>query len=157
MNERIAHPLTVDPAAYDTDAVAWSVAQAEHLRARRFDQVDWAHVIEEIESLGNGLRTQLYSRMSGLIEHLIKLEVSRLADPRRQWILSVAEQRRRIARLVAKNPSLRAELETAFAEEWAAGAAMARAGLEDFDAELIPDAPSFTLADALDPDFIPEQ
>ncbi len=148
---------TTADSLYEADFVAWTEAQAGLIRQRRLDELDLENIVEEIEDLGKNLRDQLDRRMSLLIEHLLKLEVSRLHDPRRQWILSVSEQRRRIERLLARNPSLRASLPDVFAEEWPAGAEMARAGLEAYDRDMVPDAPGFTLADALDPTFIPEQ
>lgn len=33
---------------YDRDLYSWAAEQAELLRLRRFDQVDWPNVIEEI-------------------------------------------------------------------------------------------------------------
>lgn len=48
---------------YDTDFVEWAAATAELLRERRFDDVDWEHLIEEIVSLGqsdeHAVRSQL--------------------------------------------------------------------------------------------------
>ena len=58
---------------------------------------------------------------------------------------------------MAKNPSLLPSLPDIFADEWKSGAEMARAGLDDYERDMVPDTPSFELSDALDPSFIPEQ
>lgn len=156
MNEHVPLGAPADD-LYEADFAAWSFRQAELVRGRRFDELDIENIAEEIESLGRNLRRELYRRMARLIEHLIKLEVSRLHDPRRQWILSVAEQRRQIDELIVDNSSLKPKLPEVFEKAWKHGAEMARGGLEAFDHDMVPDAPSFTLADALDPTFLPEQ
>ena len=157
MNEHVVLKSPSSGSLYEVDFVAWSEMQAELIRQRRFDELDLENIAEEIEDLGKNRRDQLETRMSRLIEHLLKLDVSRLSDPRRQWILSVKEQRRRIEKLIVKNPSLRPSLPEVFADEWESGAEMARAGLDEYDRDLVPDEPSFELSDALDPNFIPEQ
>lgn len=157
MNEHVALKRPLADNLYEADFHEWSRAQAELIRQGRFDELDLENIAEEIESLGKSRRSELRRRMGRLIEHLIKLDASRLYDPRRQWILSVAEQRRRIGELVEENPSLRPTLQAVFDDQWSYGVEMAKAGLEEFDHEMISDQPSFELADALDPKFIPEQ
>lgn len=43
---------------YDTDILAWSLSQAARLRrvaaGERVNDIDWAHVIEEVEDVGKG-------------------------------------------------------------------------------------------------------
>ncbi len=157
MNEHVSFEKPGADSLYEADFAAWSFHQAELVRERRFDELDIENIAEEIEGLGRNRRQELYRRMARLIEHLIKLDASRLYDPRCQWILTVAEQRRQIDELVVDNPSLRPKLPELFGRAWSHGAEMARGGLEEFDHEMIAAAPSFTLADALDPTFIPEQ
>ncbi len=69
--------------------------------------------------------------------------------------LTIAEQRRRIAKLLRKNLSLKAELEEAFkdAYEDARHSAMLETGL---DLATFPEESPFTLAQTLDGDFLPE-
>ncbi len=60
---------------YDTDLVVWSHHQADLLRRmgageRVNDQVDWANVAEEIESLGNSDRRDLSSQIQTILRHL---------------------------------------------------------------------------------------
>ena len=157
MNEHVALKRPPADDLYEADFYAWSFAQAELIRQRRFDELDLENIAEEIESLGKNRRSELRRRMGRLIEHLIKLAVSRDYDPRRQWILSVDEQRDRIAELIEDNPSLRPQLPIVFNKAWPRAADMARAGLEEYDHEMISKSPSFGVEEALDPKFIPEQ
>ena len=156
MNEHAVLRPDAATGGYDDDFFAWTQAQAALLRGGRLDAIDIANIAEEIESLGKSRRRELYRRMLRLLEHLIKLDVSTLYDPRRQWILSVSEQRRQLAQIVEENPSLRPVLGEAFEREWPHAAALARGGLEEFDHDMVPDRPSFGLGDALDENFIPE-
>jgi hypothetical protein len=57
---------------YDTDFYTWTQAQAALLRAKDWTQVDWGHLIEEIESLGDQYRHALQSHLRVLLWHLLK-------------------------------------------------------------------------------------
>lgn len=102
---------------YDRDFYAWTAEQAELLRAGRAAELDWPNLAEEIESVGNSLQDQLISRLGVLLAHLLKWQF----QPERRgnsWRLTIAEQRRRIERLLRKNPSLKHELAESFAEAY---------------------------------------
>ena len=95
---------------YDRDVYAWSKAQADLLRARRFDEVDLEHLIEEIEDVGASLGRSVRNRMITIIEHLLKLQHAPATDPRPGWRQTVRTQRVKLRR--ALTPTLRRELET---------------------------------------------
>jgi hypothetical protein len=78
---------------YEKDIYAWSKAQADLLRARRFENLDLEHLIEEIEDLGESLYRSARSRIRTIIEHLLKLEHSPARDPRAGWVETVMTQR----------------------------------------------------------------
>jgi hypothetical protein len=102
--------------AYDTDALAWSEQQAGLLRRRASGELindsdlDWPHIAEEIESLGQSERYRLSSHIGTVIEHLIKLEASPANDPRNGWKASVRNARRGIRHCLKASPSLRHEI-----------------------------------------------
>ncbi|MBN9511709.1 MAG: DUF29 family protein [Alphaproteobacteria bacterium] len=78
----------MDGALYDSDFYAWTREQAAALRAaaataRTNLPIDWNRVAEEIESLGNAEQRDLASRLGTIIEHLLKLQLSTSAGPRR--------------------------------------------------------------------------
>lgn len=102
---------------YDRDFYAWTTEQAELLRAGRAAELDWSNIAEEIESVGNSLQDQLTSRLGVLLAHLLKWQF----QPERRgnsWRLTIAEQRRRIDRLLRKNPSLKHDLAEALSEAY---------------------------------------
>ncbi|MGK7930683.1 MAG: DUF29 family protein [Microcystaceae cyanobacterium] len=57
---------------YASDYYTWTKEQVHLIKNRRFEQVDWVNLIEEIEDLANS-RENALERYSGLIlEHLLK-------------------------------------------------------------------------------------
>jgi hypothetical protein len=97
---------------YDEDIVLWSERQGELLRRRAAGEfindteLDWPNIAEEIEAVGRAEQDQLTNRLAVLLAHMLKW---RLQPDRRgnSWRLTILEQRRRAARLVSRNPSLR--------------------------------------------------
>ena len=97
---------------YETDFYAWVQEQALLLEQGRFDALDLDHLIEELELMAGSTQGQLYDRLIVLLAHLLKLEMAAALLPgvyeraNRGWRLTCAEQRRRLARLLRRNPSL---------------------------------------------------
>ena len=62
---------------YDTDILAWSKAQAERLRrvaaGERVNDLDWAHVIEEVEDVGKSQLSAVTSNLANAIAHALKV------------------------------------------------------------------------------------
>lgn len=102
---------------YDRDFHAWANEQATLLREGRVADADLEHIAEEIASLGRGERRELVSRLTILMVHLLKWE-HQPARRGRSWMLSVREQRRKIARHMRDNPSLKATISDAVTDAW---------------------------------------
>jgi Domain of unknown function DUF29 len=91
---------------YETDIAAWAESQADALRRRAFNEIDWDNVAEEIEDVAGWYKDQIESRLSVLCEHLLKWQF----QPEMRsgsWRGSIVEARDRIASLVRKSLSLR--------------------------------------------------
>jgi len=97
------------PDPYTSDIVAWATQQAALLKARRFSEVDWEQVIEEIEDVAGRHRDELLGRMTTMIEHWLKLEFSPATDPRRGWIATLSREGDEIRDLLQRFPSLRTD------------------------------------------------
>jgi hypothetical protein len=70
---------------YETDFYAWTQEQAKLLRASRPNSVDWEHLAEEIEDLGNaGVRTVL-SQLRNLLSHMLMVAYSTDEGLIRHW------------------------------------------------------------------------
>ena len=72
--------------------------------------MDWENVAEEIEDLGKSTAHQLESRLTTIIEHLLKLRHSPAGEPRAGWMGTVARGRAQAENLIEESPSLRAKL-----------------------------------------------
>ncbi len=87
------------------------------LRAGKLPAADVAHIAEEIESLGRSERNQLTNRLAELLAHLLKWQFQPGLRGN-SWRLTIREQRRRAARLLAQNPSLGAVLDAILADAY---------------------------------------
>lgn len=155
MNELISPRTLGDPSGYDADFHAWTMAQVELLRARRFDLADLDNIIEEIESLGNEQPREIGSRLRIIGAHLLKLLYSVDEYPRRGWRETVVTQRSDLRDLLENSPSLRRRVPELFAKRWSDMRKLAAAGLSDSQAATLPAEPPFTWEQALDEDWLP--
>lgn len=138
---------------YDTDPYTWAMRQADALRRRSANEVDWENVAEEIESVGKSEARELLSRYAVLLTHLLKWHY----QPDRRsasWEITIKGQRKMAARHLAKNPGLKPYQDELFADAYleAQTAAALETGLP---LETFPEASPVTLAQAMDPDFWP--
>ena len=122
---RPAEQLEPGP-GYDEDFVLWTERQAALIRAGRFDQVDWDHVAEEIESLGASDRRELGHRLEVLMMHLLKWQIQPIHRSR-SWRSTLRVQRSRIERLLKQSPSLRRQVAALSKEHYASARDMASA------------------------------
>jgi hypothetical protein len=139
--------------SYDMDYAAWAFEQVALLRAGRLEDVDIAHIAEEIEDVGTAQYHSLNSRMRVLIEHLLKWR----SQPGRRgdsWRTTIDNQREEIAALLEESPSLSRRLDD---EEWlsrvwkrAQRGAQRQTGI-DMPAHWI-----WTVQQVLDVDFLPD-
>ena len=140
---------------YESDFYGWTQEQSKLLRAGRFTEVDTEHLIEEIEAMGRSERQQLTRRLEILLTHLLKWRYQ--PDFRgRSWQLTILEQRRRIAKLLAANPSLQAELDACFLDAYddARFSAMKETGLP---LNIFPEIPEVDLSNALSLEYWPDE
>ena len=103
---------------YEEDFYAWTRDQAAALR-RLADQrwngpLDLLHLAEEVEDLGSEQQWAVESQLERIIEHLLKLEHSPSAGPRRQWMISVNNARGEVGRRLT--PTIRNHVEPALSD-----------------------------------------
>jgi Domain of unknown function DUF29 len=92
---------------YDDDFYAWIQHQATLLRAAKWQELDYANLAEEIESLGRSDRRQLKHRLEVLIMHLLKWQYQPEHRERGQsWSSTIREQRNRIHDLLEDSSQL---------------------------------------------------
>ena len=97
------------PTAYETDFYGWTQDQIKALKNRCIDDIDFDHLIEELESMGASERRELVSRLAVLMMHLLKWRYQ--PDRRgKSWEFTIKEQRRKIPKHLQENPSLKPRL-----------------------------------------------
>ena len=74
---------------YDRDVLAWSEYQADLLRrmarGERANELDWAHVIEEIEDVGLSELHAVESYLEPVLVHLLKIRTWPDDDAANHW------------------------------------------------------------------------
>lgn len=139
---------------YRKDFHAWCFNQANLIREKKFDELDIENLIEEVEDVGKSLESELENRLAILISHLLKWKF----QPERRsksWEFTIREQRKRVMRLLIKNPSLKSKEDEAF--EYSYSDAVIRAEKETkLDIDIFSDQMPFNQEDVLKEGWLPE-
>lgn len=117
---------------YEDDLYSWVKEQVELLHAGRLGEIDAINIAEELSDVGNEQLDKLESALAVLTQHLLKWDYQ--PDLRsRSWQLTIREQRRRVERVLRKNPGLKAKLQDAMDDAYADGRdrALDETGLAD--------------------------
>jgi Domain of unknown function DUF29 len=136
---------------YEDDIATWAARQADLLRRRASNELDWDHLAEEIEDVAQRQKDQIESRLAIACEHLLKWEFQP-ARRSNSWRGSIVEARNRIARVQRRVPSLEPYPATVLSDAYRDGRekAEAEAGLLD-----LPEACPWTIEQVLDRSFWP--
>jgi Domain of unknown function DUF29 len=94
-----------DGSLYDDDFYAWTQEQAELLRrgGAGANRLDVELIAEEIEDLGKSELHACQSLCEHIIEHLLKLEYSGLAEPVEHWQDEIVEWRVQLGRKLTRS------------------------------------------------------
>jgi hypothetical protein len=89
-----AYIPTMPDDLYDRDTLAWSERQADLLRrvarGERVNDVDWEHVVEEIEDVGLSQLTAVHAYLRQMLAHLLQLQGWPDADACHHWRNEIA-------------------------------------------------------------------
>jgi len=102
-------------ARYEDDLYGWAEAQIALLKAGRLTEVDAGNIAEELADVGHDQYDKLESALGILMMHLLKWD-HQPTHRSRSWVNTVHEQRKRIARVLRKNPSLKSRIPEATEE-----------------------------------------
>jgi hypothetical protein len=91
---------------YETDFAIWIEQTAAALKDRRLEHIDWQNLIEEVESLGKSQKRELESRLTTLLEHLLKRCFVAMPDCYGCWINTITREQQELLRLLRDSPSL---------------------------------------------------
>lgn len=103
---------------YDRDFLLWTEDTVAKLRLGDFQELDLEHVIEEIESLGISQKKELLSRLTTLLEYILKHLYIPMPNDYNGWERTIREQRRGIRVLLDQMPSLRNFWDGFFDKAW---------------------------------------
>ena len=144
---KIARPL------YDADPHAWYEEQASLLRDGRLDDLDAAHLIEELEDLGRSERDRLFSSLRLILTHLLKWR-HQPERRTRSWTVTIERERVNVDVWLTRSPSLKSRLPSEYAQAWRAARrdAAVETGLPP---PAFPEDCPFTLEQALEPGWLP--
>jgi Domain of unknown function DUF29 len=141
---------------YDEDFYVWARNQAGLLRDKRFDELDLANLIEEVEDLAGALERSVRSRARTIMEHLLKLQHSPAQEPRLGWRATIRTQRSELLNDVT--PSLRRHLADTLPDLYARARHDAEGSLRDHGeqdaADALPATCPYTL-DQITGDWLP--
>ena len=138
---------------YTEDFHAWALQNAQLLREGRLNDIDIDNIAEELEDMGGSKERELESRLGVLLAHLLKW----VCQPERRgnsWQATIEEQRRRIERLLRKNPSLKSKLAECFCDAYG-DARLIAVRETGFNKNSFPGDCPFTLAQTLDDAYWP--
>jgi len=145
----------MQPSLYDQDLYAWAMRSARLLRERRLEELEWDHLAEELEVMGNSELRALESRLTILLAHLLTWQ----CQPGRRsksWQRTLIEQRKRIDRLLRDSPSLKPKLADALDDAYDSALRLT-ADETGIDETRFPAACPYTLEQALETDFYPDE
>ncbi len=138
----------------DQDFTLWTRQQADLLRQGQWNELDATNIAEELEDMGSSRERELESRLGVLLAHLLKWQY----QPERRgksWRSTIKEQRQRIARLLDKNPSLKAQLAETLTNSYS-DAVLIAVRETPFDEEDFPAECPFSLEQTLNADYWPD-
>jgi hypothetical protein len=102
---------------YESDALIWTETQIALLRAGKFDQLDLENIISELGYQVRKDKSEVASRLRGLIAHLLKYQF----QPERRsrsWANTIDNHREGILDVLTQMPSLRAHLDEYIAHNY---------------------------------------
>ncbi len=146
--------MAVSNSLYERDFYAWANQQAALLRAGKLAEADIENIAEEIESMGRGEKRELVSRLTILLQHLLKWQF----QPGRRsvsWRLSIENTRLQLEDHMRDNPSLKSQLDEVMRSAYrrALNEAVAETG---FARTAFPTDCPYIYEQAMRPDFWPE-
>lgn len=92
---------------YDLDLNLWLETAIAQLKSRNLEELDIENLIEELEGLAGRDRRELKSRLTTLIEHLLKRCYAKSDYDNAGWQTTIARTRIKIRDILRQSPSLK--------------------------------------------------
>lgn len=110
------NPIVTQNSLYEQDFFQWLEKTATNLREGKLSEINLEELAEELEALGRSEKQELENRLEVWLAHLLKRIYLDSAYDNRGWELTIAEQRRKLRRLLKKSPSLKVYFNEVFEE-----------------------------------------
>ena len=139
---------------YDRDYCLWLETTAQLLKNRQLNDIDFEHLIEEIEAMGRSEKNALESNLMVILMHLLKYKY----QPEKRsnsWKYTLREHRNRIKKAFKSSPSLKPYFETIFSDCYQEARKLA-ADETGLSLETFPKESPFAFEATLNPDYLPE-
>ena len=109
-------PQTIEQKStlYDRDLNLWLEEAIAKLKVGDFQNLDVENLIEELEGLAGRDRRELESRLTRLIEHILKRCYVNLPECYRGWEITIINQRAELTTLLEQSPSLKGHFSQIF-------------------------------------------
>ncbi|AFZ35688.1 protein of unknown function DUF29 [Stanieria cyanosphaera PCC 7437] len=91
---------------YEQDYYLWIEDVLKKIQEKRWDEMDWENLWEEIDDMGKSQKQRLTSNLRILLMHLLKWEFQ-LEKRINSWKYTIIEHRRRILEQLESSPSLK--------------------------------------------------
>ncbi len=143
--------VSQEPSLYEDDLHEWASRQAALIREKRIDEPILCILLKNLMTLGSELYRRLESAFTVLFAHMLKWD-HQPESRSRIWEATIREQRKRIVRLLEKNPSLRSKSAEAMAEGYEYGRDRA-SGQSDLPLESFPEKSNYSTHDVMDREF----
>ncbi|MBO1048851.1 MAG: DUF29 domain-containing protein [Dolichospermum sp. DEX182a] len=94
---------------YEQDFNVWRETIIKKIKQQDFNDIDWEHLLLELEDMGKSEKRSFLSNLTILIAHLLKLTVQADAPEmmKGSWYSSVTEHRFRVKKDLEENPSFK--------------------------------------------------
>jgi len=139
---------------YRTDFYAWTQEQVALLEAEDWEKLDIANLKEEIEDMGISQRKELDSRLTTILEHMLKLTCEPKSRATDKWRRTILTQRLALAKHLKENATLRAIVTDFVADAYADARELAAAGTR-CSVDSFPVACPWTAKQIQDKEFLP--
>jgi hypothetical protein len=96
---------------YETDILLWSERQADALRRRAANEIDWDNVAEEIEDVGSEQLHAAQSLLTNIIQHRLHLLAWPQATAATHWQREIVGWRVQVRRRFRRSRTLRRTIE----------------------------------------------
>ena len=104
MNQSITQTL------YEQDFSLWVKDTVQKLKAKNTENLDWEHLIEEIEGFTRSDRREIKPLLITLFEHALKRRYVPLNECYRGWELTIKRTQSKLQDILEDSPSLRSYL-----------------------------------------------